>query len=136
MRILVSIMMILSLVSPAWAISWESNLDDAFKKAKAEGKPVMADFYTDWCGWCKKLDKDIYESRDVELMSTKFICVKVNCEKDKTAALKYSVRGYPTIIFFSPDGDTIETIAGYRPVKAFMETMNNVLQKVPSGAAK
>jgi len=39
------------IVPQAGAITWNNNLDDALKAAKSQGKPVMIDFYTDWCGW-------------------------------------------------------------------------------------
>ena len=115
-----------------FAISWQTDLVRGFEKAKSEAKPVMADFYTDWCGWCKKLDKDVYEDSGIDNLSEKFICVKVNCTKDREAPGKYGVRGYPTIIFFDAEGKMIETIVGYRPAPAFAETMKEVLDKTRS----
>lgn len=115
----------------SWAISWEHDLAGALEKAKTEGKPVMADFYTDWCGWCKKLDKDVYEDANVNQLAEKFICVKVNCEVDKGAFSKYGLQGYPTIIFFDPAGNIEEKIVGYRNAQVFADTMNKVLDKTP-----
>ena len=113
----------------AWAISWEHDLAGALHKAKGEGKHVMADFYTDWCGWCKKLDKDVYTDADVNRLAEQFICVKVNCEVDKTAFSKYGLTGYPTVIFFNPAGDIEETVVGYRAAPAFIDIMKKVLDK-------
>ena len=121
--------LILTFNSASWAISWEHDLAGALGKAKTEGRPVMADFYTDWCGWCKKLDKDVYEDANVNRLAEKFICVKVNCEVDKTAPSKYGVKGYPTIIFFDSAGNAEETIVGYRAAPAFADTMNKILDK-------
>lgn len=121
---------LLTFSAESWAISWEHDLTAALEKAKAEGKPVMADFYTDWCGWCKKLDKDVYEDAGVNQLAEKFICVKVNCEVDKGAFSKYGLRGYPTIIFFDAAGNIKETVVGYRPVQAFAEIMNKVLKEL------
>ena len=121
----------------SWAISWEHDLAGSLERAKAEGKPVMADFYTDWCGWCKKLDKDVYEDADVNRMAEKFICIKVNCEIDKGAFSKYGLKGYPTIIFFNAAGNIEETIVGYRGAQVFTDTMKKVLDKIPqSGMAQ
>ncbi len=115
----------------AWAISWEHDLAAALGKAKTEGKPVMADFYTDWCGWCKKLDKDVYEDAAVNRLAEKFICVKVNCEVDKDAFSKYGLQGYPTIIFFDPAGNIEDKIVGYRNAVVFADAMTKVLDKIP-----
>ena len=126
---------ILAFDTKAWAISWEHDLAGALEKAKNEGKPVMADFYTDWCGWCKKLDKDVYEDAGVNRLAEKFICVKVNCELDKGAFAKYGLKGYPTIIFFNAAGGTEETVVGYRTAPVFADIMSKVLDRPPKIAA-
>ncbi|MCX5678951.1 MAG: protein disulfide isomerase family protein [Candidatus Omnitrophica bacterium] len=124
----------LTFASESWAISWEHDLTDAFEKAKTEKKPVMADFYTDWCHWCKKLDKDVYEDASVNQLAEKFICVKVNCEIDKGAFSKYGLRGYPTIIFFNASGTAEETVVGYRTAQVFADIMKKVLDKAPKSS--
>jgi thiol-disulfide isomerase/thioredoxin len=116
------------------AISWESDLTKAFEEAKSDGRFVMADFYTDWCGWCKKLDKDVYEDAGVNKLAERFICVKVNCEIDKGAFAKYKLKGYPTIIFFNAKGDIEEMVIGYRTAKVFTEIINNMIDKMPRSA--
>lgn len=111
------------------AINWETDLDASLKKASAAGMPVMADFYTDWCGWCKKLDKDVYTDREVDRLSGSFVCVKVNCGTDRKALSAYNLKGFPTVIFFDSAGGPAETIIGYRPAANFIVVMNNVLNR-------
>ena len=122
-----------ALGTESWAISWESDLADSLERAKTTGRPVMADFYTDWCGWCKKLDAEVYEDALVNKLADKFICVKVNCTKDNSIFTKYALQGYPTIIFFNPSGDIAETVVGYRKAPAFVDTMNKVLSNMSPG---
>ncbi len=117
--------------SDSWAISWQNDMTLAIEKAKSEGKPVMADLYTSWCGWCKKLDKDVYEDPEVNTLSERFVCVKVDCGIHKDASIKYGVRGYPTIVFFNSDGGVEETVVGYRGAQAFAEIMKKVIYKIP-----
>ena len=66
----------------AEAISWGSDLDSALNSAESSGEPVMADFYTDWCGWCKKLDEDTYSDSKVNDLAGSFVCVKINADSD------------------------------------------------------
>ncbi|HOX09415.1 MAG TPA: thioredoxin family protein, partial [Candidatus Omnitrophota bacterium] len=112
------------------AITWAGNLNSALKEAKSKNKPVMADFYTDWCGWCKKLDRDTYADPEVANLAKKFICVKVNGDKYPTLVSKYGVSGYPTIIFLGPAGDKTDAIVGYVNAEGMLSKMNSVLSKM------
>lgn len=113
--------------SPAWAVSWKDNLNTALKEAKERRMPVMIDFYTKWCQWCKELDRNTYSDRKVNELSSSFVCVKVDAEKDIGAASKYEVRGYPTIIFLKPDGSYNSRVVGYREPARFLKSMQKAL---------
>src|SRR5271155_4177100 len=60
-------------------LTWQTSLAAGSNLAMQEHKYVLADVYTDWCGWCKKLDKDVLTDSDVvSYLQKQFICVKVN----------------------------------------------------------
>src|SRR5271154_6266159 len=84
----VTILGLLALTSGAFAeVEWGHDYDSALETAKKDKKLVMVDLYTDWCGWCKKLDKDTYSDKDVAAKLGKdFIAVKVNPEKSERNA--------------------------------------------------
>jgi thioredoxin-related protein len=105
------------------------------EKAKAEQKYIFVDCYTTWCGPCKLMDRDIYTHfRAGYAMNEKFISVKVQMDstvKDNenvknwysTARFlynEYDVDGYPTFLFFSPDGKLVHKDAGFRDLKEFI----------------
>lgn len=117
---------------PAHAISWESDLAKALKSAEGSNKPLMVDFYTDWCGWCKKLDSNTYSDKTINDLSAKFICVKVNADKARDLTVKYGVRGYPTIIFLNSKGDVEQVIVGYADAASLKQIMEKVLAKSPA----
>ncbi len=97
------------------------SFNEALKMAKKQDKKLILDVYTDWCGWCKKMDKDVYGKSDIkDIVEDDFIFYKLNAEgdekitylgKDYTAAQLaefFEVSGYPTTIFLEPNGKVIE----------------------------
>lgn len=113
----------------AGKINWQNNLDVALRSAQREGKIVMADFYTDWCHWCKKLDNEVYSDARVAELSAQFICAKIDADKDRDSVNKYMIRGYPTIIFFDGSGNEKGRIPGYIGSEELLDKMKGVLQK-------
>lgn len=110
-------------------IVWLDTLDAGLKQAKQSSRLVMVDFYTDWCGWCKKLDKDTYTDKQVLQVSGKIVAVKLDAERGgKAAAQKYGVQGFPTILFLGKDGEVFGKIVGYLPGKDFSEQMKKFVQ--------
>jgi len=120
----------------AYALSWRNDLNAALEEAKTAEKPLMVDFYTTWCGWCTKLDQDVYTDKKVRELADEFICVKVDAEKDKAAAARYGVTGYPTIIFLNYEGAVDTQIRGYRPAADFASIMVQALDKTKKPTAK
>lgn len=114
---------------PAWAISWKDNINTALKEAKERRMPVMIDFYTKWCQWCKELDRNTYSDRKVNELSSNFVCVKVDAEKDTADAFKYDVRGYPTVIFLNSDGSYNSRVVGYREPLRFGKAMEAAMRQ-------
>jgi len=120
----------------AYAISWKHDLKAALKQAEKKKKPVLVDFYTDRCGWCKKMDKDTYAAAKVKKLATKFICVKINGDDNAVLAKKYSIRGYPLTIFFNSSGKVVKRISGYKGPTDFAKAMDEVLSKQKSSKGK
>jgi thioredoxin-like negative regulator of GroEL len=108
------------------SIHWEHRFDDAVKKARAANKPIMIDFWADWCGWCHRLDQTTYVDPVVVRLSEDFIAVKVDTEgarKNQEIALRYNVATLPTITFITPGGRQILTLKGFQGPGQFPRTM-------------
>jgi len=111
-------------------IDWFKDFDAAKQMASSQNKPILIDFYTDWCGWCKRLDKDTYANGEVEEALKQFVCVKINAEKQKDLTQKFKVRGFPSTVFLEPNGEFIEVVPGYMPPENFLEMLDRILQKI------
>ncbi len=104
----------------------ELSFADALKEAKKANKIVMVDFFTDWCGWCKVLDRKTYSDEDVtKFADTKLVSLKINAEKGEGVDLtkKYKIQGFPTIIFFDGNGEEVHRVVGFQDAKAFLGSM-------------
>jgi thiol:disulfide interchange protein DsbD len=110
-------------------IEWQDSFANGLAIAKKEKKPVMVDFYAEWCGWCKKLDKTTYLDQKVIGLSKKFICVKVDTDKDQESPAKYGVRGLPTIVFFNSKGEVTKQAVGYQDGAALSAIMEELSKK-------
>ena len=99
---------------------------DALKQAKKEKKIIMIDYYTTWCGWCKRLDRDTYSSDEIgKYADDNVISLKLDAEKGEgmTLAKKASITGFPTIVFYNGDGKEIYRVVGYKPAPSFIQEM-------------
>ena len=117
----------------AGEVKWEKNYDDGLAQAKKESKLVMVDVYTDWCGWCKKLDKDVYTQKEVgDKLAKDFVAIKLNPEKsakNKKIVSGFGVQGFPTILFLNADGKEIGRIGGYVPADKFVKQLDEISKK-------
>ena len=120
MKTLISILMIAVLTSMAAAATKEGWLDDLEKaktQAKSENKKILLDFTgSDWCGWCKKLDKEVFSQQAWKDYAAKhLVLVEVDFprgfqlseaakKQNDALAKKFKIQGYPTIIITTSSG--------------------------------
>jgi thiol-disulfide isomerase/thioredoxin len=110
------------------SIRWESGFDEALKRARAAGKPVMIDFWAEWCGWCHRLDQTTYVDPSVLRVAEGFVAVKVNtegAERDVKVAERYDVTSLPTILFVSPSGRPLMRVDGFQGPGQFPRTLES-----------
>jgi thioredoxin-related protein len=123
------------------SISWLS-FEEALLLSKDKPKPILIDVYTDWCGYCKKMDQQTYANAVIiKAINTHFYAVKLDGEekknivyKDQTfkfqengrrgfhqlaAALMNGKISYPTTIFLSETTLPLQSIPGYLDEKTF-----------------
>lgn len=108
---------------------WYYNWDEAIAAAKASGKIMMVDFYAVWCGPCKLMDKEAFQSDVFKEAAKDLILVKIDAEKDVALAQRYGVEAYPTVKFINGDGNIVHEFVGYGGV-------NQVVNEVKKASSK
>ena len=112
-----------------------SSFEKIEKAAKKKNKPYVLFFYTDWCGYCKKMNKKYLSNAKVKQVLSKYYRIKINPddgEKEKALANKKGVNGYPDFRVVHPDGRTIGIHpfrdGGSLKVKAFIRDLKAALK--------
>ncbi len=108
----------------------QSGFEDALKKASGENKRIIVDVYTDWCGWCKKMDADAYSNKEIiSIIEDNFVLVKLNAESsqkinyngkqytEEELSYYFDVFSFPTTVFLEPDGTLITFSYDKYPMK-------------------
>ena len=124
----------------AMNLKWES-FNGGIEHAKSNHKKVLVDVYTEWCGWCKKMDQNVYTDQSVkEYLSKNFVVIKMNAEGDGTVSYKgkeyspaqlaalFGVTGYPTTLFLKDDSEPITVLPGYLEAPMFLHILSYIAE--------
>ena len=110
------------------------QLDGRLAAAKAAGKPVMLDFYADWCVSCKEMDRFTFADAKVAARMKQMVLlqadVTANNDADKALLKRFGLFGPPGIIFWSPAGNELGDlrVIGFQTAEKFLPTLERVLR--------
>jgi thioredoxin-related protein len=134
---------------PTDKITWHS-WEDAIQEVEQSPKKVFIDLYTDWCGWCKKMDASTFTDPEVvAFMNEHFIAVKFNAEQRETVQYKgYDMKyradagrrgahelaisllngklGYPSFVYLDEEQNRITISPGYKEPAALLRELKYI----------
>jgi len=125
------------------ASEWPPNLKKASADAKAAHKYLLLDFSgSDWCGWCKRLDKEVFSTAEFkDYASSNFVLVVIDFprgipQSDELKAQnqklsdQYRVEGFPTVILLTPEGEFVGK-TGYQQggPEAYVEHLKGMIEE-------
>lgn len=123
-------------------INW-MTFEEASAATLGTPKMILVDVYTDWCGWCKKMDKDTFTDNEViAYVNDNFYAVKLHGEKtdytftfrgneytEASMAKTMRVTSYPNFVIMDASMENITQLPGYRQPKPFIEGLDSIVQR-------
>ena len=114
-------------------VKWQlhTSLQSIESSINSGNKPVMIDFYADWCAQCKELDEYTYTDPEVAELSKNFNNIKVDLTKENTEISdKFDIKGLPVVIFMNADGEEIKElrVTGFENPEEFKKKINSILK--------
>lgn len=123
-------------------VSWQVY-DKGLSQSQSEKKHTMVQFFATWCGYCRKMDTEVFnqpevmgeiEQHFVPVRVTESSINKVKYEgqdiTERELTLKHGISGYPTFVFLKPNGEVITKLPGYVDAKQ----MQGILKFIGTGA--
>lgn len=108
-------------------VPWQTSLQKATPAALAANKPILLEFWADWCPPCKVMDAEVYSNAAVVRAMGKVLPVRIDVDKQQPLVRKYEVASMPTLLFADSYGNELFRFAGVVTV----DTMTQLLQELP-----
>ena len=129
-------------------VNW-LTFEEALERSKTEKRKIFIDVYTDWCGWCKKMDKDTFRKPAIaKYLNENYYPVKFNAEQTEdvtfkghtfkfvasgrrgyhqlAASLLNNKLSYPSVVFLDEDFNMIQPLPGYQEPVQFEKIINYI----------
>lgn len=141
--VLFAVVAMVSSVVAAGDGEWLTDMKKAQELSAKTGKPILADFSgSDWCGWCIKLDKEVFSKKEFkEFASKNLILMMVDFPRAKEQSeevkkqnqelqSKYEIQGFPTVLLLDSKGTVIGRTGYVRGgVKNYIASLEKILKK-------
>lgn len=92
---------------------WLTSLEEGMIVAKRDGKPMLVDFYADWCGPCKQYKSDVFPTAEFKKAAADYVLVMINVDNQPEVAGRYKIEGIPDIRILDAKGDVVDQLVGF-----------------------
>jgi thioredoxin-like negative regulator of GroEL len=131
------VLLFLAAVLPAKGqeINWRRDYRSAWKESKATQKPILLDFGTTPCVWCRQMDATTLRDPGVAgLINAEFIPLKVDARQEPTLTRALRIQSFPTVVLAGPDATVLVRQVGYADAGQFTWKLRDALARLPRPA--
>jgi thiol:disulfide interchange protein len=108
-------------------VRW-TDFGAGLERSRAEDKPMLVTFITDWCGYCRKMDRTTWKHPTVVERMDELVAVRIDAEESRERngytgselAGRYGVSGYPTVLLLDRGGRVVARTGGYQEPRQFL----------------
>lgn len=114
-------------------VKWKNytSVEQISSSVSSDKKPVMIDFYADWCAQCKELDEYTYTDKEIIDLSSKLNTIKIDLTKENEAiSNKYNIKGLPVVLFMNSKGEELTElrVTGFLKPSEFKTKITKLLE--------
>lgn len=113
--------------NPVNQSNWFQTFELGKKQAEISNTPMMVEVFATWCGYCRRMRKEIYSTQEFENKSKQLTLISIDGETNPAFANKFQVSGYPTVLFLDKNGVLISRIDGFIAQQGFYQYLENAL---------
>ena len=102
---------------------WHSDLETALAEAREHDRYILVDLFADWCGWCHRLEKEVFSDPAFRRYARDFTLLRVDTEDGATGSwlqLRYGAESLPTTLVLDSDMVRVGKIQGFAPMPDFV----------------
>jgi thioredoxin-related protein len=126
-------------VPQTFASPWIKSLATAQKKAKDSHQLIFVDLYADWCGWCHRMEQEVFPSEAFQKATDSLVLLRLNTEDGadgSNLARRFQVTSLPTFLLITSDSTLAGVIRGYLPPNEFVTSLKDSVGRYSAFVAK
>ncbi|WKV11215.1 thioredoxin domain-containing protein [Marivirga harenae] len=107
-------------------VSWLNNEKIAKAIATEKDQLILMDFWATWCGPCRKMDSDMWNTEEFKALSENFVPLKIDIDREKELARSYNVRSIPHVVLVTASGEIVWEQTGYSHSAPYEKILKNL----------
>jgi thioredoxin-related protein len=112
--------------------TWIKSFAEAQKKARAGDQLIFVDLFADWCGWCHRMEQEVFPSQAFQDATDKMVLLRLNTEDGKEGteiARQFQATSLPMFLVLTGDRELAGVIRGYQPAGVFVKMLDDEKKK-------